>query len=92
MRLCIDAWLERRDPRISLIDASTGKEFVRLGSEQIRELMESGDLCIDDLKNASYPCIELLALLKERMVLQRDPTYLRMPSYMGCLKMASPIT
>lgn len=86
MYLSINAWLERKDPRISLIDADTGHEIVRLESEQVQELMESGDLCLLDLKETSYPCIELLALLKEQLILQRDPTRLRMPSYMGSLK------
>ena len=89
MQLSIDAWLERRNPRISLLDADTGQELVRLGSEQVRELMESGDLCHRDLQDASYPCFELLALLKELLILQRDSTMLRVPAYIGRLKTAS---
>lgn len=89
MKLSINAWLERRDPRICLIDADSGDEVFRLESEQVRELMDTGDLCLFDFKERSYPCLELLALLKERMVLQRDPTWLRMPSYIGSPKAAS---
>ena len=64
MRLSIDAWLERRDPRLRLIDVDSGREILRLGEAQVRDLMESGDLCPGELSCLSSPCAELVALLE----------------------------
>ena len=75
MRLTIDAWLERRDPRIRLLDADTGQEIPRLDADQVHELFESGELCPGDLADTA-DCIErivlLLALMEDRRCVRRD--------------------
>ena len=74
MRLTIDAWLERRNPRIRLLDADTGQEIQRLDSDQVHALVDSGELCPDDLADAA-DCIErivlLLALIEDRRGIRR---------------------
>ncbi len=44
MRLSIDAWLERKDPRIRLINAETGEVIFRWGPQQVRQLIDAGDI------------------------------------------------
>jgi hypothetical protein len=66
MHFQIDAWLERRDPLIRVLDAKTGMEFLHLGAEQVYELMESGDLCPSDLESDVTSCAALIALVEEQ--------------------------
>jgi hypothetical protein len=66
MQLQIDAWLERRDPLIRVIDADSGREFLHLGPKQIHELMESGDICPSDLGSDFSSYVALIALVEER--------------------------
>lgn len=83
MHVNIDAWLERRDPQIRLVDADTGREIMRIGADQVRKLMDCGDLCPCDFDDPSCSCEELLALAHISMVDGRDPTRQRVPAYMG---------
>ena len=62
----IDAWLERKNPRIRLLDADSGRELFRLGAEQVRELMESGEFCPADFENDVH-CAEVIVLLRQQM-------------------------
>ncbi len=80
MQLCIDAWLERKDPRIRLYDSDTGLEIVCLGPNEVREMVESGDICLSDVDNEA-PCSELIDLLQDRIARHRDPTSLRLALY-----------
>jgi hypothetical protein len=82
MSLMIDAWLERTDPRIRLIDAQTGQEMLYLGAEQVHQLIETGDLCVSDLSDNTRPCLELLQWMAKRQAVGRDPTRLRAPVYL----------
>jgi hypothetical protein len=67
MTFQVDAWLERKDPMIRVIDADTGWEFLRLEAKQVHELMESGDLCPSDLENDVTSCAALIALVEEQV-------------------------
>ena len=69
MYLIIDAWLERKDPQIRLIDAGTGQEVFRLGTGQVRALIDSGELYTKDLEEASLSCSELFYLMSERRLI-----------------------
>jgi hypothetical protein len=74
MRLTIDAWLERRNPRIRLLDADTGQEIQRLDSDQVHALVDSGELCPDDLADAADSIeriVLLLALIEDRRGIRR---------------------
>jgi len=84
MRVSIDAWLERRDPQIRLVDAETGREIMRFGPEQVRELMDSGEICSCDFDDCACSCEELLELAFFSIADGRDPTRLRVPAYRAC--------
>jgi len=88
MHLCIDAWLERKDPHIRLIDRQSGQEILRLEPEQVRHLMESGEICLDDLQNGASLCTELLQLIEQTPV-RRVPIQIHAPAYVWRLKSAS---
>ena len=49
MRAIIDAWVERHDPLVRLLDADTGAELLRWGPEQVRLMLEEGTLWLPDL-------------------------------------------
>lgn len=78
MRLSIDAWLERKDPRIRLIDAETGEVIFRWGPQQVRELIDTGDLCVSDIDQDCLPCREVIELIEELSSGQRVPLRERM--------------
>ena len=80
MDLYLDAWLERRDPCVRVMDHRSGKEVFRLTPERVQELIESGDLDPADLENSTY-CLELINDLKARVTFVSDPTRLRAPTY-----------
>lgn len=67
MTFQVDAWLERKDPMLRVIDADTGREFLHLDAEQINDLIESGDLCPSDLENDVTSCTALIALVEEQL-------------------------
>ena len=83
MRPRLDAWLERKDPRMRLFDADTGLDILRLGPDQVRELIDSGVFCPHDLAHSSAHCAELILQLEDLSAGRRDPTRLRVPSYLG---------
>lgn len=76
--MTIDAWLERRDPRIRVIDNETGRELLCLGPERVHEMMDNGDIYADDFTEATS--IELLGLLGRLLTNSRDA------ERMGCSK------
>ena len=83
MQLGIDAWLERREPRIRLFDQESGREILRIGPDQVRELMASGDLSLPDIATEAIHSNDLLDLLYQRLAEQHDPCCRRLPAYMG---------
>ena len=42
--LCIDAWLERKDPQLRLLNSETGHEHCRLSGATLEQLISSGEL------------------------------------------------
>ncbi|MDF1527708.1 MAG: hypothetical protein P1R74_01150 [Sedimenticola sp.] len=66
MRCVIDAWLERRDPCLRLLDAETGQEILRCGAGWIIPLLESGELSLDDIQDEGLSFSERLGLSLER--------------------------
>ena len=82
MHLSIDAWLERKDPCVRLIDTETGQELLSLRAEQVRLLMDSGDLCPGDLSENHPFCEELIEFLEHQLPVPRDPTRLWVPDSM----------
>lgn len=65
MQYIIDAWLERRDPCLRLLDADTGKEILRCGAGWIIPLLESGELSLEDIQDEGLSYSERLGLSLE---------------------------
>jgi hypothetical protein len=65
MRLNVDAWLERKQPRIRVVDVDTGLEVVYLGPEQVQALMDSGAICLGDMDDNSSFCTALFSVLEQ---------------------------
>ncbi len=62
MRCVIDAWLERRDPCLRLLDAETGEEILRCGTAWVRPLLESGALSLEEIQDEGLSYAERLGL------------------------------
>jgi hypothetical protein len=60
MRCVIDAWLERSDPCLRLLDAETGQEILRCGAAWIIPLLESGELSLEDIQDEGLSYAERL--------------------------------
>lgn len=53
MRYRIDAWLERVDPEVRVLDNRSGTVLLSWGAEQLRWLIEQGELEYEELLEAS---------------------------------------
>ncbi len=62
MRCVIDAWLERKDPCLRLLDAESGQEILRCGASWIVPLLESGELTLEDIQDERLSYAERLGL------------------------------
>lgn len=49
MTYLIDAWLERSNPCLRIIETATGKVCATLDEACLQEMREQGELCLDDL-------------------------------------------
>ncbi|TLX53774.1 hypothetical protein DN824_17380 [Stutzerimonas nosocomialis] len=56
MTYLIDAWLDRPQPYLRILDRSTGNACVTLDGEALEELREQGDLDLHEL-GTTEPCI-----------------------------------
>ncbi|MEE9357952.1 hypothetical protein [Candidatus Vondammii sp. HM_W22] len=56
------------------MDADTGREIMRIGADQVRKLMDCGDLCPYDFDDPSCSCGDLLALVHISIADGRDLT------------------
>lgn len=50
MTYTVNAWLERDDPQLSVVDKLTGAVLVDINAERLRDLFDSGVLCLADLQ------------------------------------------
>jgi len=62
MKLVINAWLERRHPQLSVIDADTGHLLVTWREDQLHSMLEQGYLNMEDINDASLPIGERLGM------------------------------
>ena len=62
MQCVFDAWLERSDPCLRLLDAETGQEILRCGAGWILPLLERGDLTLEDIQDEGLSYAERLGL------------------------------
>ena len=49
MNIVINAWLERKDPQIRILDGDNASLLMQCGPELTRRLLERGEVCIEDL-------------------------------------------
>lgn len=77
MRVCIDAWLERREPLVRFIDLNTGEVLLELGATQVRQLLEAGVISPEDLAEDSSANVELYRQLRELLGDPHLPAHLQ---------------
>lgn len=49
MTYCINAWLDRREPELTIFNKQSGIAMMRFDSEEVEELISSGELYLADL-------------------------------------------
>ncbi len=52
----IDAWLERSDPYLRIVDEATGALVAEFDHEAITQLLQWGDICLEELCCADRVC------------------------------------
>jgi len=52
MPFLIDAWLERKDPMLRVLDRKTGMVLRQWDAHAIQQWCDSGEICFDDLLRA----------------------------------------
>ncbi len=62
MNIMVDAWLDRVDARLRIIDRSSGKEILRWDRQQLDSAFEDGNICYTDLEQGQPSAEELLIL------------------------------
>lgn len=72
MKLELDVWIERFDPRITLRDSASRRVLLQWDSQTILRELDSGDLCLEDLCDARLSHAERLGL-----VIQAQPGHAR---------------
>ncbi len=70
MSYIINAWLESNEPSVTVVSRLTGQELVNLKADRVRELIETGELDVDELQK---PRRDLVELVKELMTIARQP-------------------
>lgn len=63
MPFLIDAWLERREPRVRVLDRKTGMTLRQWNARDIERWCTGGEICIEDLIRAGHE--ELKELVSE---------------------------
>jgi len=59
MKYFIDAWLERFDPIVRLMDAVSGRIVIEWHGEDVRRLLADGTLDVADLGNSTCRLVGL---------------------------------
>ena len=66
MKIEIDLWLERYDPRITVRDSDSGCVLMTWDSTRLRQELAHGDVCMEDLCDCRLSCAERLGLVEEK--------------------------
>jgi len=61
----IDAWLERRDPVLRVFDTDSGAELMRWTGDALRDMLDNGELLLQDLHDVSLSLSERLGLTRD---------------------------
>lgn len=65
MNLVVNAWLEKKDPELQVIDQETGREILHWGPDNIRGMLEQGIISMNDLLDRNLSAEERLDLYRE---------------------------
>ena len=68
MIFCVNAWLERPDPFISVLNQNSGLEVMRFEKECLDNYLQAGDFCLEDFCSAD---------IQQQQALVRDLLLLR---------------
>lgn len=71
MTYLVDAWLEREDPRLKVVDKRTGQVLVDLDAPRVRALLESGEFSVRDFQGAEAELQEIVRALFLRVARER---------------------
>ena len=78
MKLELDIWLERADPRIVLRDVDSRQVLLQWDSATIKRELAQGNLCLEDLCDTGLSCAERLGLVTQAQ--PGRPRHLRLVS------------
>lgn len=65
MKLELDIWLERYNPRIILRDADSRLVLLQWDGATLERELASGDFCLEDLCDTRLNCAERLGLVEQ---------------------------
>ncbi len=65
MKMEINLWLERYDPRITVRDTESGCVLLTWDSRTLQRELARGDLCMENLCDSRLSCAERLGLVVE---------------------------
>lgn len=65
MKLLLDAWFERNNPQLRILDQNTGQEVISWDKSAVEKALDSGLICSEDFKQqlSEREFIELVACL-----------------------------
>lgn len=67
MKLELDVWLERYEPRVTLREAETRRILLQWDSSTVRRELAHGDLCIEDLCDTRLSVAERLGMVVQAL-------------------------
>lgn len=79
MAYIIDAWLDCPRPYLKVLNSISGREVLKFESGELNNMLENGDVCVDDLRTTNQQTLEevvrQLALYScRKQILQTAPS------------------
>jgi len=75
MTYCINAWLDRSEPELTIFNKQSGIAMMRFDSEEVEELIDSGELWLEDLYSNDHKTQEEIVRKLALYRCLRDSTY-----------------
>jgi len=65
MKLLLDAWFERNNPQLRILDQATGQEVISWDKSAVKKALDSGLICSEDFKQqlSDQEFLELVSCL-----------------------------
>jgi len=65
MKLLLDAWFERNNPQLRILDQATGQEVISWDKNTVKQALDSGLICSEDFKQqlSAREFLELVSCL-----------------------------